>query len=332
MRKIIYAILFSSFLLPLIHSGVKITKATYDRYEAEDAFITNAEIKPVSGTGSYAQGVSGTGFVGFNGGKESNIAFTVNVNENGLYQLYIKYAVGMNNSALKVYCNNNTKILNYPKNNGWGSFINTDPIITLVKLYAGSNAIELSRPEAEKYGEIDYIEIGDCVEKDIAPDLLHGVTWKKIEAESGEVVLGTRKTGNASGSLFVGNLDFDYSYIDFNIKGLEPGAYEIKIKYATQFSDRTMKIFAGERGREYREDFYGTLLTSPTDWGSFVYNASCFISLKENSFIRINTRYVEIDYIELSNRVGDYFDGLSNKVAPDSDITDGGFVKLDQEL
>ena len=305
-----------------------LVEATGMRYEAEEATLTNADIKLLSGTGSYAFGVSGEGFVGFSGQTVSKISFSVSTKTKGVYQLYIKYAVGMDNSGVRVTCNGVSEKINYPYNNGWGSFNITQPILTSVRLNSGENTIELSKSGAEKYGEIDYIEIGDCIEVDIAPDLPHGTSWTKYEAENGEVISATRKSGTASGSKYVGNIDNEYSYIDFNLSLEETGSYEIKIKYATGFSDRPITVYAGERGRDGRLEFYASLSTTVTSWGNFAHTASCFVGLKKNSFIRIYSRYVEIDYLELSNKVGDFFNGVTSEIAPDEDITDGGFTKL----
>ena len=303
---------------------------TYNRYEAEEAVVSNASIKYVADSGSYAQGVSGTGFVGFNGGESSKITFTVPSSTNGLFEIFIKYAVGMDDSAIKVSCNNNYETIKLEQNNGWGSFDATPALSTTIKLIKGDNSIEISRAYSEKYGEIDYIQIGDCIEEEIAPEMPHGTTWSRYEAEDGEVVVGTRKSSlDASGSMFVGNLDAEWSYVDFNLSNLEAGAYELRIKYATGFSKRTIEVFTGERGRNNRTEFYGTLLTSVSNWGVFTYTANCFVGLKENSFIRVKCRYVEIDYIELSEKVYGYFDGVSDKISPDSDITDGDFFDLD---
>ena len=329
-KKIKLGLIFVSFILISCTNNSKRTYAAFNRYEAEDAVITNAEVKPISGSGSYASGVSGTGFVGFNGGVESKITFTVPASFNGLYELYIKYAVGMDGSSVKITCNNNFEIIDYPQNNGWGSFNITSALCTTIKLLQGENIIELSRPGSGKYGEIDYIQIGECIEKDIAPEMPHGTTWNRYEAEDGEVVVGTRKPSlDASNSMFVGNLDADWSYVDIDLSGVETGAYDLRIKYATGFSKRTIQVYAGERGREGRIEYYGTLLTSVSNWGVFSYTANCFVGLKENSFVRISCRYVEIDYIELSEKVYGYFDGVSDKVLPDEDITDGDFFELD---
>ena len=319
------------FILCSCHNVFNSAKATAVRLEAENATVTNADIKYVSGTGSYAFDVSGDGFVGFGGGDESKITFSYSSSRAGIFQINVKYAVGMDNSALKVECNDHFEIIDYPSNNGWGSFNITDPLVTKIRLNKGQNSIVLSRPAAGKYGEIDYIEICDCIEEYIVPDLPNGSTWTKYEAEEGEVVLGTRKSGNASGFTFVGNLDGDNSFIDFNLSNLEEGAYELKIKYATGFSERPIKVYAGERGREGRMDFYGNYLTNITSWGTFTYAISCFIGLKSNSFIRVQCRYVEIDYIELSEKVGDYFAGVSHETLPDEDITDDGFEKLGED-
>ncbi len=114
--------------------------------------------------------------------------------------------------------------------------------------------------------------------------------------------------GTYSGFGFVGNLDTDKAYIKFEINVAEAGEYKVRLAYATaalQETNPAVKLYDGT-----------TVLATlkclvTTDWGEFteetITEATLMLKAGKNTvLLKKSSQSVEIDYLEIGEKVGDY--------------------------
>ena len=188
--------------------------------------------------------------------------------------------------------------------------------------------------KGNNYAELDYIAIGDDLTPVIPPDTTSPTSWTKYEAENYLCYCSRVKnySSSFSGTGFVGDLDNANCYVDIIVNATEDGTYALKIFYATGTSNNSLRVYTGKYGKFNRFESYGekTGLTVG-DWGAF--NSSKYYQLnvglkKGENFIRLSANYVEIDYIQVSNRIGDFLSGKDMKANGfNFDLTNGGYVK-----
>lgn len=326
---LLIVMLFSAFSIMSIPQLAFASESTSTKYEAENATLNKATVKPLSGTGDYAVGASGSGFVGNIDYDDSTITFTVSVNKAGSYEFFLKYATGSDGSTLIVENHEGkTFTVNCSTKKGWGAF-NTTPIIsTTIDLKEGEQTIVIKK--GAQYVELDYIAIGDILSMEI-PGLENPTSWTKFEAEDNLFINGVRKNygGTFSGTGFVGSLDFDSSYLEFRVPCVEDGTYTLKIRYATSGS-QTATFYVGNYNKVGRYECYGSKnLSSSGTWGQFTGNdVTINVGLKAGAnMIRVCLKYVEVDYIEISNRVGDFVEGSNANGTYTHNLTADGYVK-----
>ena len=333
----------SLFLLTNVKPAT--VSAASTKYEAENATLASGggEVKYTSGTGSYAFGVSGTGFVGMADASGADITFSnVSVSSSGLYELNIKYAHDKNWEAsgdqykiqdmptYALYVNNSFNgDLKFRAHNGWGSFNITDPMSLHVSLNSGNNTIKLVH--LSWCMEIDYIEIGNKV-ADYTGNVENIQNVYYLQAEDATVIDCTKKyvSGDGSyaqgvnGSGFVGNIDNTTSSIEFSASVDEAGYNGMFIKYASGNYD-----LAGPSIKVYvNGTFKATVaLMNTSGWGSFNVTPAAYIALNLTKPATIKLvkgdGNVEIDFIAICGNVDAYNNGGSGTVDPDPTPTPG---------
>ncbi len=334
MKKCFLAIFFGMLLsvcsLMPISKVAFAAEATARKYEAEDAVVNQAEKKYLNGIGSYAVGASGTGFVGNIDYDASSITFTVSVEKEGEYEFFLKYATDMDGATLVVENYNAQSFsVNCSSKKGWGAFNTTAIASTSIELKEGEQTITVKK--GSQFVEVDYISIGNLLTVDL-PDVEQPTSWgNKIEAENSLYYSGFIKNygGSYSGSGFVGSLDYDSSYVEFRVVCEEDGMYALKIRYATS-GTQTATVYVGDYNKVGRYECYGSKnVSSSGTWGEFAGNDAIFnVGLKAGAnCVRVYVKYVEIDYVEVSEKIGDFAEGndASGRYVPN--LTDGGYVK-----
>ena len=330
---------------PAITGSFEITVVT--RYEAEEG-ETNAAVKS-------SQNASGGRYVGSIDTTDHYVAFTVTVPEAGEYDLAVAYAIGTGYGSAQFLIHNHEGV--YAKvimrnQYGWGEFTDDAVEYTKISLPAGSSSVIVYKYSG--YAELDYIEIGEKTgeykhfegfpepgpgEK---PYLEEGYT--RYEAEhalvSGCICYGfayVNDYGVYSGQGFVGGLDTDDRYIEFSVTVEQDGEYEVKLGYVA-LGTASLKLYAGQYGLEPTCFLYATpaCVWVASAWGEFseqgIATAKVCLRAGEN-FIRIKkgTANVQVDYLDLGPRTGDYYDGaLENVQMGDlwGDDEDDGYIRL----
>ena len=122
--------------------------------------------------------------------------------------------------------------------------------------------------------------------------------------------------GKYSGMGFVGSLNNDYCYVEIPLTVEEDGEYQIKMAYACVEENASLKLYSGTYGRGgnvyfYKEEFFTNV---SEDWGIFDENTIVTTSIclkKGKSFILVRSGLIraEIDYIDLGQKIGDYYEG-----------------------
>ena len=313
------------FVTPSVEENeIKNVPKGFTRYEAENGKITSGVL--------YKTGLfSGNGYVGdLNLSGISKIDFTVEAKEDGEYELHLAYAIGegFNTASLKLYNDNGLyTTITCDKKFGWGNF-DVDAIAkSSISLRKGTNVISLYK--SIEYAQIDFIDIssekiGEYKESNIViskPNLEEGYT--RYEAEDQLVILGEPKGvgfivdfGKYSGMGYVGSLNNDYCYVEIPLTVKEDGEYQIKMAYACVEENASLKLYSGTYGRGgnvyfYKEEFFTNV---SEDWGIFDENTIVTTSIclkKGKSFILVRSGLIraEIDYIDLGQKIGDYYEG-----------------------
>ena len=111
--------------------------------------------------------------------------------------------------------------------------------------------------------------------------------------------------GVYSGNGFVGRIDYADSSVTFRVNAEEDGEYELTVAYATDVAGANFKIYNNE-------GFFCTVSCPyKAGWGSFDKTPPAItgISLREGeNLVKVGkgAGYVELDYIEIGARIGDY--------------------------
>ena len=267
---------------------------------------------------------SGMGFVGSIDYQTSKVTFTIDVAENGNYPLNVGYAIGttFGTATFNIYVNNSFyTTISLSKKNGWGSFKETSPLVTSINLYEGTNKVDFVK--GYNYAELDYIDIGKRTGPFVTPSVEENEIKKvpegftRYEAENGKITSGVLyKTGSFSGMGYVGSLNNDYCYVEIPLTVEEDGEYQIKMAYACVEENASLKLYSGTYGRGgnvyfYKEEFFTNV---SEDWGIFDENTIVTTSIclkKGKSFILVRSGLIraEIDYIDLGQKIGDYYEG-----------------------
>ena len=307
-------------------SPIKDIPEGFTRYEAEDAFVNSGKIYTTGGT------FSGKGYVGnLDWAGQSHVDFTVHVEEDGEYPLHIAYAIGFGfeDATYKIFNDEGFYgQVSFTVKNGWGVFAVDAIAETAISLRAGNNIVGIYK--SAEYAQIDFIDVGNeaigeykesSIEVDY-PNLEEG--WTRYEAEEQIVVLAEPRGigfftnfGTYSGFGYVGQMDTPDRYVEFPITVPEDGEYEIKICYATaeDADGPSFKLYSGQYQRDTRVYFYGeTTVPAGFGWGEFSAETIVRASIplrKGRSFMifRAGLIPVELDYIDLGSRIGDYHEG-----------------------
>lgn len=322
MKKLLLCIV-SLFALVVGSSGkISVNAATvesdYTRYEAEDATITNCQIKGVKKGASADYGTySGEGFVGSIDYVTSKIDFIVTVSSAGNYDMNVAYAIDPSfaNATFNVYVNDEYySAISLSDKKGWGNFDLTKPLKTTINLNEGQNKVTLLK--GYNHAELDYIEIGKRNGDFIIPSLQENEIknvpegFTRYEAEDGKVANGrVYNNGSFSGTGFVGDLDYSgSSKIDFTVTVSETGEYDLRIAYAIGSGFKTAKF------KVYNENGLYTTVTFDQiyGWGVFDINAiaeSKISLLQGKNVVSLykSSEYAQIDFIDISNKkTGEY--------------------------
>ena len=161
-------------------------------------------------------------------------------------------------------------------------------------------------------------------------DPIEGFT--KYEAEDAQVE--NTKIGDYggpySGTGFVGEIDLSTSSVTFTVTVAEEGEYAMKLAYAIgeSFQPGSLRI--------YNDAGYYTQANCTTihDWGIFDLDAvaDCRISLRagENKVsVRKGTNNVQVDFIAIGERVGDYID--KDEEPSDAPAVPEGYTRYEAE-
>lgn len=343
-NKLLGIVTSFAFLVASISSNIVLSaeeESKFTRYEAEDALVSNCEIKGVKegcvvDYGEY----SGEGFVGSIDYASSRIEFTVEVGEKGNYEMNVCYAIdpSFGVATFNIFVNDafyNSVSLSQKK--GWGNFAGTLPLETSINLEAGVNKVAFTK--GYNHAELDYIEIGERTGDFIIPsqekteidNVPRGYT--RYEAEKGTVSSGKIYTtgGAFSGEGYVGDLDWaGQSKIDFKVNAPEDGEYKLRIAYAigNGFSPAIFKVYntAGLYTSVTFSEIYG--------WGQFDVNAiaEATISLKagDNTVsLYKSAEFAQIDFIDIGNeKIGEYKD---SSITADYPNLEEGYTRFEAE-
>ena len=294
----------------------------FTRYEAENGAVNGGKI--------YASALSsGTGYVGNLDNADSHVAFTVEIAEDGEYEIGLAYAIEPSFSAATLRIFNDCGFYSSVRCErlfGWGIFTKEALVVGTISLKKGQNIVSIYK--GNNYAQLDFIEIGakigDYKEAGSGAGTAEGPEegWVRYEAENALVVNAVRKglgyltdygNGNYSGKGFVGNMDDDSRYIDISVTVAESGLYPVRVRYATGADGAKISTYAGNYGRDGRLQLYGRLeCANKTDWGIFEKESTLEFSVglkAGENFIRIKAAYAEIDFADVGLSTGEYRDG-----------------------
>lgn len=293
------------------------------RYEAEDGVVTSGVIYS---SGSF----SGKGYVGnLDYAGSSKIDFTVEAKEDGEYDLRVAYAIGngFKPAVFKVYnADGLYTTVKMTEIYGWGFFDVNAVASAKISLKQGSNIVSLYK--SAEFAQIDYIDIsiektGEYKESglDATYPGLDG-NYVRYEAEEQLVVLAEPKGlnyfvdfGTYSGFGYVGSLDGDNRYVEFEVVVPEDGEYAIKVCGASADMGASFKLYSGQYGRGGKTYYYKEVtLEAANGWGEFseettIQTSICLKKGKNHIIVRSGFVRCEIDYIDLGSKIGEYFDG-----------------------
>ena len=208
------------------------------------------------------------------------------------------------------------------------AFLISAPFSALVKVAAEDGAVQ---EEEDSTVEKDPFEESFGTRYEAEDADLKAVTLKGAGTEA--------DYGVYSGTGFIGCIDFPDSAMIFNVTVETSGEYELYLRYATAMTGATLKVY-NDKGL-----FANVKCPYVSDWGKFDITplavTSVSLNAGENSLkIGKGNGYVELDYIEIGKRIGDYRDssatdsdirkpsaGFTRYEAEDAEITDG--VKYD---
>lgn len=311
----------------------------YTRYEAEEANIFSAVLYE---SGSF----SGDGYVGnLDTPGVSRIEFEVTVEEDGEYEIRVAYAIGSGFDSATFSIHNDGGVystVRCEEKYGWGTFNMNALGMANISLRAGKNKVIIYK--GMNFAQVDFIEIGpkigDYKDSGINVEkkyLVDGFT--RFEAEEQLIILAETKGiayfvdfGTYSGLGYVGRLDSDDCYIEIPVTVEEDGIYEIRVAYAAYETGASFRIFSGTYGREGKTYLYNSVICKKAyGWGEFREDTiiTSTVGLKAgDNFIRIKSGLIrcEIDFIDLGEKVADYFEGtLENRVGDNLEFDEGSF-------
>ncbi len=281
----------------------------YTRYETENGTRSD-------GTTLYTEGqFSGTGYVGDLNTATAYVAVTVNVAQDGEYNLAIAYATGLTGSTIKVHNGDGFYTeLSCSTVRNWGVFTKEAIAYGKISLRSGNNTVKVYK--GTEYAQIDFIEIGARVgdykqSSETDSSITSGTAgYTRYEAEEGTLHSANIHSGGSfSGTGFVADMDTMASGFTVNVTVAEDGEYQINVAYAIGSEDQ----FKAATIRMYANDTYFGILhcDKRLGWGNFTKEAiaSGTISLRagQNAVkITKGNEYAQVDFIEIGARVGDY--------------------------
>lgn len=185
-----------------------------NRYEAED-YVNESHVLESSleaSNGKYIQA--------------DQAEFNVVVPEDGEYEIEFRYANGSNKPIKqKILVNNeSTAEISYTQTDGWIGEASAETIRESVHLNEGTNSLKLMSENNDEIVELDYIQV-DAERKDTFEQLL--------EAEHADVKNAVKgQSSYGSGGGFVGEINYDDSFVEFETEIPISGEYTIEIGYA----------------------------------------------------------------------------------------------------
>lgn len=247
------------------------TQSNTIRYEAEDGLVNNASVRSQSNA-------SADKVVGYIDYADSYVELSVNVTQMGLYPVEICYANGMgSNSSHMLSVNNGQATEVIYESHGWDVWTKT---LAYVVLYPGNNVIRLTK--GNNYAELDYIDIR-----------LGGYAH---EAEAATISNATvRNQGNASAGKVVGGIDYNDSYVEFDVHVNTSGGYLLTPIYANGMSSDSLH-------KVYVNNVEVGSANYPNHGWDVWSTAYVFVNLNAgNNTIRLQKgdQYAELDYLRI---------------------------------
>jgi hypothetical protein len=262
------------------------------RLEAEKATVNHAVVD----TSSYT---SGQYFVGGIDYADSYVQFTAVVPTAGTYNMDIGYANGTSGHSTQLLSINGgaASTLTYGSTGNWSKHMPNYGARRIksvpVTLHAGSNTIRLTHG-GTGYAELDYIE------------LYQGAA--RYEAENAMVNHSiVHSNASVSGGSYVGGIDYNDSYVQFNVNVPTAGTYKVKIAYGNGqaqpysgsiFSSHNLSVNGGANKTVSYAPTEGWLGTRAAWISTITVNLNAGANTLR--FSNSGNGYAELDYIDVS--------------------------------
>lgn len=246
--------LLQSFLLggDVTFSAPAVVTPTTQRYYAVEAEFDTTSWIETSNTG-----YEGEGYVNYNNATGTYITWTVEVPEDGNYQIDFRYANGTDaNRITQVIVNGSTDAV-YQSFEGTGAWTTWATNSIVVSLKAGTNTIRAEATTDNGGPNMDYIELTKTDAEAAKPAVTE--RYYAIEAECYKGWTETSNTG------FAGEGYFNYDntiggYVNWTVNVPEDGNYAVDFRFAngTDVNRPTKVIVNGDKTHGVYLDFNGT--------------------------------------------------------------------------
>ncbi len=271
----------------LVVSAVANADSYPNKYEAEDAVVTNATVH----RGSDTELASGGGFVAGINDDDAAVTFDVTAEKAGIYQLTVRYAnntTATSTHLLSVNCVGQGYVAYPVTPNGWSA--NEMRLTTRrVLLKQGHNLIRLAKGTG--YAELDFIE-------------LH-LDTHRYEAEAA-VITDANATPfyGAYWPEFVGGINNADSSVEFAIDAPADGTYRLDVDYGNGTTDTsTHNVFVDDaaQGSISYAPTKGWLSTDQQDFSGGTASVTVNLHLGVNRVrLQKGTGYAELDGVTLN--------------------------------
>ncbi|UZO79629.1 carbohydrate-binding protein [Aquimarina sp. ERC-38] len=260
-------------------------------YEAEDA-KTNGVI------GTKHPGFRGTGFVEYLTRQGRFVTFEVEVPEEDLYIVDMRYAAGSPNGPIQertmsLYVNQQkVESINFEITGSWRTRSNK---LLTIPLNKGSNTVTFQYdPGDTGYINIDYIDLKKS-------------TYQAEDASTNAII--GDKHANFAGTGFVEYLTQQGRFVSFDIDVSQSGTYQVDARYAAQewrnaTQDRTMSLYLNDT---LVDQIAFPVTSSWSEWA----NSSIDLPLEQGinklryEFDPGDTGFINLDYIVVSQNIKD---------------------------
>ncbi|GEM_PF-609639 len=263
-----------------------------NRYYASDAVISEGVVE------STNTGFEGSGYANVDNKTGSSVEFTVDVAEDGNYEIDFRYANGTASSRpMQIVVNGSSDAyyVDFAGTDAWTTWKNDSIVVPLKK---GKNTIKAVSTTENGGPNIDYIDVVKTDKEPAQPAVTE--RYYAVEAE----YLKAWKEDTNTGFAGTAYLNYDNAiggYIEWTVNAPQDGNYEVDFRYAngTDVNRKIKLITNGDRTHGQYVDFNGT--GAWTTWG----DSKAVVSLKKGkntlkAYATTNAGGPNMDYIEIS--------------------------------